>query len=625
MKAFIVTISQLFRLDTRKGDDANFAVDKRKLLIPLYQREYKWKDEKIESLVNDIERRDKFLGNIILDETDDCYEIVDGQQRITTCYLFLICLFNYYAGHQLEQKSIENFIKPYDDKFVLQNDSVGNFVVNENGKLKISISENNDVYYQKAEFERAYNTINNFVDSLVEQNDVHDIKQKLLDCQLLVLINDQHGHTRSVEQIFLDINEKAQLLEEEDIFKGHCFENYAEDYHKELRDTWIQLKKCATEFQKFGYENLSQYIYLFLLEQVDPEMPVTLTLNGKHYLDGKTMDETNKLLADMIEYGEAVIDFYKKINHNDYRFCDICQNSYEYRNNDDHELLKIMCKEMLENTKAQYQKLPLMYFIYYLKTKEGANSAIEHVVFRKVITNLYIYMSLFIISGVKKSKKAVDHTFFEALSGENFSMMDAVEVSRALRKNKVGAFEFKVNYKYDDLAFIYSVIDFYLANSNWIKFKYMRENGYNLEHFIIPNNARRRISWVALDNEFDYFLPATITSQFKKNSLNYLVLNKDLNESVESKDIITKIATIREWYESPNRIMPKHISVIISNIESLEEYQELKNLKAVQVEKQTIEKTYEKFIRVYFSDDNQQKLCDTLKREFVKAFSNAQC
>ena len=455
-----------------------------------------------------------------------------------------------------------------------------------------------------------------------EQSDVHDIRQKLLDCQLLVLINNQHSHTRSVEQIFLDINEKAQLLEEEDIFKGHCFENYAENYHKDLRDTWIQLKKCGIGFRKFGYENLSQYIYLFLLEHVDSEMPITLTLNGKHYLDGRTMDETKKLLTDMIEYGEAVIDFYKKIDHNDYRFCDLCQNSYEYRNTNDHELLKIMCKEMLENAKAQYQKLPLMYFIYYLKTKEGANSAIEHVVFRKVITNLYIYTSLFIISGVKKSKKAIDHTFYETLSGENFSMTDVVEVSQVLRKEKVGAFEFRVNYKYDDLAFIYSVIDHYLANSNWLKFKYTQEKEYNIEHFIIPDNARRRIRWVAVDNEFDYFLPATIPSQLKKNSLNYLVLNKDLNEAVENKDIITKIATIKEWYGVPDRILPKHISVIISNIESLEEYQELENLKAVQAEMEDIIETYERFIRVYFSDDNQQKLCEILKREFVKAFSN---
>lgn len=623
MRAFIVNISQLFRLDTQKGEDANFAVDKRKLLIPLYQREYKWTDEKIQSLVNDIERRDKFLGNVILDEVNDCYEIVDGQQRITTCYLLLLSLFNYYKGHQREQESIKNFIKPYNDKFVLQNDSVGNFVTDDNGILKISISERNDVYYQRDDFERAFNTINDFVYGLRDQKTVHEIKQKLLDCQLLVLINTQHSYTRQVEQIFLDINEKAQLLEVEDIFKGHCFENYDEGSHKDLRNTWIQLKKYGMGFKKFGYEHLSQYIYLYLLEHGNPNMPATLTLEGKHYLDGKSTDETEKLLLGMIEYGESVIEFYSKINQNDYRFDDICENSYEYRNTGDHKLLKIMCKEMLENTKAQYQKFPLMHFIYYLKTKEGANSAIKHLVFRKIITNLYIYMSLFILSGGKKSKKDVDHTFYKALDGTTLSMTDAVEAARMLRKDKVEAFKFKINYKYEDLSFIYSIIDYYSANDNWLKFKYTKEEGYNLEHFIIPDNARTKISWTTPEKTYNYFLPATLSSQYKKNTLNYLVLNKDLNESIENKDIVTKIEVIKEWYESPNKVLPNHIMVIISYIESLAEYQELKKLKEVQVEKEKIEETYENFIRSYFFEDNQQKLFEILRSEFIRAFSNA--
>ena len=284
MKAFIVNVSQLFKLDTDRSEETNFADKKRKLVIPLYQREYKWTDEKIKSLVKDIERKDKFLGNLILDEADDCYEIVDGQQRITTCFLLLLSIFNHYVGHQREQKSIERLIKPYNNEYVLRNDTIGDFATNDNEILRITISEDNDVYYQKNDFERAFNTINSLIDNLDGQNAVHDIKQKLLDCQFLILINNEHSHTRPVEQIFLDINEKAQLLEVEDIFKGHCFENYDEDSHQDLRDTWIRLKKCGMNFIKFGYEDLSQYIYLYLLEHVDPDMSQKLTLDGKHYL-----------------------------------------------------------------------------------------------------------------------------------------------------------------------------------------------------------------------------------------------------------------------------------------------------------------------------------------------------
>lgn len=78
MKAFVVKFEQLFKMDTGVQTDlVNFCQEKRKMLIPLYQREYTWTDEKIITLINDIKRSNKYLGNIIFDETESCYEIVD--------------------------------------------------------------------------------------------------------------------------------------------------------------------------------------------------------------------------------------------------------------------------------------------------------------------------------------------------------------------------------------------------------------------------------------------------------------------------------------------------------------------------------------------------------------------
>ena len=42
----------------------------------------------------------------------------------------------------------------------------------------------------------------------------------------------------------------------------------------------------------FGYEDLSEYLYLYLLECVDKNMPENLSPNDRHYLEGKDMDET---------------------------------------------------------------------------------------------------------------------------------------------------------------------------------------------------------------------------------------------------------------------------------------------------------------------------------------------
>ncbi len=67
-----------------------------KYIIPNYQRKYSWKYEQCKQLYDDIihafEDKDSyFIGNLILavGAKDDEYEVVDGQQRMITIWLFL--------------------------------------------------------------------------------------------------------------------------------------------------------------------------------------------------------------------------------------------------------------------------------------------------------------------------------------------------------------------------------------------------------------------------------------------------------------------------------------------------------------------------------------------------------
>lgn len=79
--------------------------------IPIYQRNYAWGKEQIDQLLDDIWKastssaEDYFLGNLIVapksqPDGDDLttYEVVDGQQRLTTLYMLL---------HRLQRESLE--------------------------------------------------------------------------------------------------------------------------------------------------------------------------------------------------------------------------------------------------------------------------------------------------------------------------------------------------------------------------------------------------------------------------------------------------------------------------------------------------------------------------------------
>ncbi|MGN8646660.1 DUF262 domain-containing protein [Gracilibacillus sp. HCP3S3_G5_1] len=58
--------------------------------VPIYQRNYAWGEVQIEQLMEDIisSENDYFVGNLIVNQKDsNVYEVIDGQQRLTTLYL----------------------------------------------------------------------------------------------------------------------------------------------------------------------------------------------------------------------------------------------------------------------------------------------------------------------------------------------------------------------------------------------------------------------------------------------------------------------------------------------------------------------------------------------------------
>lgn len=79
-----------------------------KYTVPIYQRKYSWTDKEIEQLLEDIiyNKNDKyFLGTLTVDKKDGRYEVIDGQQRLTT-----LCLIMIYLNKHIDDlnKNIDN-------------------------------------------------------------------------------------------------------------------------------------------------------------------------------------------------------------------------------------------------------------------------------------------------------------------------------------------------------------------------------------------------------------------------------------------------------------------------------------------------------------------------------------
>ena len=620
MISFVLKVSELFSMNSGLGDNSNFKANKHRLVIPVYQREYKWEDERINSLLSDIEQNSKFIGNIILDEADNKYEIVDGQQRLTTCFLAFVALFNHYSGHQIEQEMIKRYLTPF-DTILLENDSIGNYLVLSEGKYYLCITGTSDIYGQEDDFSRAYQQIEKFIYSLGDNSRIIQFKNKLLDSKLLVLINDQHDTSHPVEQLFLDINEKAQLLKLEDIFKGHCFEKFDAPYYPILRNKWAEIKKNANKFKRFGFEDTSEYIYAFLLETDNSSLPKNLKKSGKHYIEDKTMDETDSLLDEMIAFGSRVNHFYDNLKSTDYRFEDICNNSHEHRNTPDHLGLKQMCLAMLEQAGANYQKLPFMYFIQYVLGSDSIQNTLQHSDLKRIITNLYIYTSLFILSGNKKSKACIDQSVRDALNSDS-QIPNTIGAAKKLRNEFLERFVINNSYSFEKMSFLYSVIDNYSSNCNWLNLIYAIENHHNLEHFIIPQKNKGVIRWENGNSSFNIEPDYNLVKLYRNHLVNHLIMDVDLNGNLKNFDIVYKIKRIKEWYSTPNATMPKHIESVIEFIEGMPEYVALKEAKEHNDNVDIIKNKYRAFISAYFDSEKVETNKKRITELFLGSFQN---
>ena len=106
-----------------KIDDLKFSVEKifeSKYLIPIYQRNYAWGKEEIVTLLDDVSSNDGeyFIGSLVAREKDGIFEVIDGQQRLTTLFLILRYLKHDIKGElkfEARQKSNETLEKICDD------------------------------------------------------------------------------------------------------------------------------------------------------------------------------------------------------------------------------------------------------------------------------------------------------------------------------------------------------------------------------------------------------------------------------------------------------------------------------------------------------------------------------
>ena len=152
----------------------------KKSIIPNYQRGYKWEISNVEDLLNDInninniDKNEHCLHNLTIIENENKWEIIDGQQRLTTIFLILKYLGKeYYSlSYKIRQNTedffnneINDIIKNLKDNKYKKELELFNDIKNKNNNY-----DKQDIYYICGALFTIYNWFNkNYKDKPIEE------------------------------------------------------------------------------------------------------------------------------------------------------------------------------------------------------------------------------------------------------------------------------------------------------------------------------------------------------------------------------------------------------------------------------------------------------------------------
>ncbi len=240
--------------------------------IPDYQRAYSWVDEQIEALWNDIlaAMNDKdesyFLGPMILVKTDDDrYNVVDGQQRLTTLtILFCVLRDLYMKGKKRIEDSIKSVIE---DKYRLRLITQANHQNKFQQEVLEGVVFPSDPLSKKEKeaekFKNAALILKNKLEIIEQKGQLSDFVNYLLNNVIMITV--VCSKRSFAVKLFQVLNTRGLPLTNADLIKSHLYGQLEDDKKsKQFMATWNEIENMAPNVDE-SLESLFTYFEHCLL------------------------------------------------------------------------------------------------------------------------------------------------------------------------------------------------------------------------------------------------------------------------------------------------------------------------------------------------------------------------
>ncbi|MGN8421355.1 DUF262 domain-containing protein [Helicobacter pylori] len=342
------------KIDSKDSYLEDILKDKLYYQIPIYQRPYQWTEENCKKLLDDLlssyecyKESDYFCGSLVLIAigTDSAtnaktYDIVDGQQRLSTFILLAKVLAALYNG--LDPEYLEYLQEGWKDRYTerkrLSFNTIGS---NAEDDFAYALEHFNDSQASKNK-----NNKNNYLKNAVclknylKEKEIKDINDFIdwLYCNV-VFVTITCPDANKALRIFNVLNARGLALNATDIFKGELLKELVkEEDQKKLVSRWNALsQKCSDN------DLTMETLFSWYLDYLNP-------VTSREKMEKRLVTWFKNLNKVPLEYLKGVEDFYNA-------YCEILEMQDRHAHllsyKDDDYLHVILCASILHHYSDQ--------------------------------------------------------------------------------------------------------------------------------------------------------------------------------------------------------------------------------------------------------------------------------
>lgn len=279
---------------------------RKRFVIPVYQRNYNWKNEQCKQLFDDLvelnynHKNSHFFGSVVsVNENSKEYTIIDGQQRLTTVSLIMIAMI----------KAVENGIFTSEADKKIAADIKQDYIVADDddvNKLRLRPYNDDKDAFSRIVFdtEDKYNEKSNvtvnfryFYNRIVEKKELSltELRDAIEKLQIISIeLKPDQGDDPQL--IFESLNSTGLALEESDKIRNFILMGLKPEKQERLyKNYWYQI-------ERFSKERLEEFIFNYLL--ICSGQKVKMSDIYKDFKAFAKEKDAEVLLSDMKHYAE---------------------------------------------------------------------------------------------------------------------------------------------------------------------------------------------------------------------------------------------------------------------------------------------------------------------------------